>query len=295
MFGALRFIRFIMMSVILVVFSATVVSGNKGVVESVFQLYADLLKEFLIERDLENDGLESAFDYEKALSQEKTMALLEKQDALLADFDIARLDTREKAVAFWNNAYNYFMIAQILRDRPDGELVESVWDYGGRFNPFRANIFERDLFTVGKQKYSLDEIEKSILLGNDFAEKGWKEARVHFTVNCASVGCPPLRRQIYTTENIDALMTENTRRALNTHRHLHSDGNILYVSELFEWYEDDYAKEEGSVREFIKAYADDHVKEKMDATTRINYIDYDWSLNKPGNFPGFEEAFAELD
>jgi hypothetical protein len=70
---------------------------------------------------------------------------------------------------------------------------------------------------------------------------------------------------------------------------------ILYISELFEWYEDDYAKEEGSVREFIKAYADDHVKEKMDATTRINYIDYDWSLNKPGNFPGFEEAFAELD
>jgi hypothetical protein len=100
MFAALRFISFIMMSVILVVFSAAVVSGNKGVVESVFQPYADLLKEFLIERDLENDGLESAFDYEKALSQEKTMALLEKQDALLADFDIARLDTREKAVAF---------------------------------------------------------------------------------------------------------------------------------------------------------------------------------------------------
>jgi hypothetical protein len=172
MFGALRFIRCIMMSVILVVFSAAVVSGNKGVVESVFQPYADLLKEFLIERDLENDGLESAFDYEKALSQEKTMVLLEKQDAL---------------------------------------------------------------------------------------------------------------------------MTENTRRALNTHRHLHRDGNILYVSELFEWYEDDYAKEEGSVREFIKAYADDHVKEKVNATTRIRYIDYDWSLNKPGNFPGFEEAFAESD
>jgi hypothetical protein len=46
---------------------------------------------------------------------------------------------------------------------------------------------------------------------------------------------------------------EGSNGALNTHRHLHSDGNTLYISELFEWYEDDYAKEEGSVREFIKA------------------------------------------
>lgn len=289
----LGILKSVLIAVIFVAFSAAVVSGNKAVMESVFQPYADLLKQFLVERDLENDGLESAFDYERALAHEETMALLKKQDALLAEFDIAQLDTREKAVAFWNNAYNYFMIAHILRDRPDGELVESVWDYGGRFNPFRANIFERDLFTVGNQKYSLNDMEKGILLGDDFAEKGWKEARVHFTVNCASVGCPPLRRQIYTTENIDTLMTENTRRAFNTHRHLHRDGNTLYITELFKWYEDDYVEEEGSVREFIKAYADDHVVEKVEATTRIRYIDYDWSLNKPGNFPGFEEAFSD--
>ncbi|MFO8085010.1 MAG: DUF547 domain-containing protein [Desulfobacterales bacterium] len=290
MFGALRFI---MLSAIFFAFSAAVVSGNKGTVESVFQPYADLLNRFLIERDLENDGLESAFDYEKALAHEQTMALLEEQDALLAEFDVAQLDTLEKAVAFWSNAYNYFMIAHILRERPDDELVESIWDYGGRFSPFRANIFERDLFTIGKHKYSLNDMEKSILLGDEFAEKGWKEARVHFTVNCASVGCPPLRRQIYTAENIDKLMTENTRRALNTHRHLHREGNTLYISELFKWYEDDYVEEEGSVKEFIKAYADDHVAEKVEASTRIHYIDYDWSLNKPGNFPGFEEALGD--
>ncbi len=176
-------------------------------VESAFQPYADLLQQFLVERELENDGLESAFDYKQALDQDTTEILLVKQNALLAEFDLDQLDTREKAVAFWNNAYNYFMIAHILRNASNGQLVSSVWDYGGRYNPFRSDIFGRDLFNINGQKYSLDEMEKSILLGDEFAAKGWKEARVHFTVNCASVGCPPLRKQIYTAENIDALLT----------------------------------------------------------------------------------------
>jgi hypothetical protein len=282
----LRFIRFVLIFVLLVSFGTSGAFAENGVVETTFGPYATLLERFLIERDLENDGLESAFDYAAALAHARTTALLEEQNALLTQFDVARLDTREKAVAFWNNAYNYFMLAHILTERPGGKRVASVWDYGGRYNPFRANIFERDLFNIGGRKYGLDEMQKDILLGDEFAKKGWKEARTHFTVNCASVGCPPLRKQIFTAQNIDALMTENTRRSLNTPRHLHLDGDTLYISSIFNWYKDDFTAEAGSVEAFIKAHADEHVLEKVQTATRIRHIDYDWSLNKPANFPG---------
>jgi len=56
------------------------------------------------------------------------------------------------------------------------------------------NVFEREKFVIDGEKYSLNQMEKEILLGQDYAERGWKDARVHFAVNCASVGCPPWQR-----------------------------------------------------------------------------------------------------
>ncbi len=261
--------------------------SSGGVVADAFHPFATLLERHLVEKTLENDGLVSAFDYQAAADDPETMQILEAQKKRLAGFDISRLDTREKAIAFWNNAYNFFMIHQILTEPVDGRIVDSVWDYGGRYNPFRKNVFQREHFVIGGTAYSLDNMEKDILLGDEYKARGWKEARVHFTVNCAAVGCPPLRKTIYTAGNIEALMSENTRRAFNTPRHLHLDGTTLYVSELFKWYESDYVEEKGSVTDFIRAYADDWVIEKVNAATRIRYIDYDWSLNRPENFPEF--------
>jgi len=262
--------------------------SQADVVSAVFSDYQTLLEKHLSEKDLDNDGLVSAFDYEAALDDEASMALLADQRQALKGFDLSKIDDREKANAFWLNAYNFFMIAHILEERPDGKLVESVWDYGGRINPFRKNVFERELFDIDGRKFSLDTMEKGILLGDEYWDKGWAEARVHFAVNCASVGCPPLRDVIYTADNVDDLLTENTRRAFNTERQLRVDGQTLYLTSLFDWYEDDYKREEGSIRSFIKKYADERIVEKMEGTNRIRYIDYDWDLNSPKNFPEFQ-------
>ncbi|TVP56606.1 MAG: DUF547 domain-containing protein [Halomonadaceae bacterium] len=277
--------RFPPLLVLLLFTGLTSAADASGLNERTFQHYATLLESHLQEKTLDNDGLVSAFDYQAALDDSASKELLAQQDALLAEFDTSQLDNREQAIAFWNNAYNYFMIQKVLTDLRRGKLVESVWDYGGRYNPLRASVFEREDFTIGGEKYSLNTMEKGKLLGDEFKQKGWKEARVHFTVNCASVGCPPLRKTIYTASNIDELMTDNTRRAFNTPRHLRVEGDTLYLTELFKWYEDDYVEEEGSVKAFIQAYADDPVAEKVAATSRIRFISYDWDLNTPANFP----------
>ncbi|WP_202405550.1 MULTISPECIES: DUF547 domain-containing protein [Halomonadaceae] len=275
-------------AMLLVATAAASVSANDApAVKHVFNDYQTLLNSYLQEKRTANGGLVSAFDYEAALADDQTEGLLDDQSEQLAAFDVSTLDTREQALAFWNNAYNFFMIQQILTERGEGELVSSVWDYGGRYNPFTDNVFERQMFEIDGTDYSLNEIEKGILLGAEFEEKGWKEARVHFTVNCASVGCPPLRESIYTSDNIDELMTENTRLAFNTDRHLRVEGDTLHLTELFKWYEQDFVDEGGSVRGFISQWADEAIVEKVEQTDSIEYIDYDWSLNRPGNFPEF--------
>lgn len=254
-------------------------------VEALFTPWSALLDEHLIEQSLDGGGLVSAFDYRAALGDEDTTRRLAEQREALAGFDPSTLDTREQATAFWLNAYNFFMAAHILEERPDGGLVDSVWDYGGRLNPFRDNVFERELFDVGGTMMSLDGIEKGTLLGEAFRQRGWADARVHFAVNCASVGCPPLRGVPYTADNVDALLTENTRRAFLTPYQLRVEGETLHLTRLFDWYEADFLAEADSIRDFISQYADGALMERVRATSTVAFIDYDWRLNSPEHFP----------
>lgn len=261
--------------------------GSDDAMRRGYEPFQQLLSRHLQEKDLPHDGLSSAFHYQAALEAADTQTLIDEQKQILAEFDPATLTTRDEAVAFWLNAYNFFMVAQILENPRRGELVDSVRDYGNLFNPYR--VFQQEKFVVGGREYSLDGIEKGILLGEDYAARDWKDARVHFAVNCASVGCPPLRSDIYLSSELDAVLTENTRRALNTPRHFRLDGETLYLTSLFDWYETDYVEASGSVRDFIAAYGDARVRQQLDRGNRIRFLDYDWDLNAPGNFPEFED------
>jgi hypothetical protein len=250
---------------------------------NLYKPYQTLLSNYLIEQTLPGDGLVSAFDYSAALADTNLAQTLKQQRNALAEFDTGTLDTRDESIAFWINAYNFFMLEQILTKQPNGQLVSSVWDYGGRLNPFVDSVFEREAFVINDKHFNLNEIEKGILLGEDYLSRGWKDARVHFAVNCASVGCPSLRGQIYTAANLEALLQENTRRTFNTQRYLRVADNTLYGTELFKWYEQDFIEAEGSVRNFILRWASDTISKQVARTTKLVYIDYDWSLNRPSN------------
>jgi hypothetical protein len=280
---AYSFFRHALLVVVLITGSGTV----QAELSSIFAPWQQLLSAHLQEKTVGDNGLVTAFDYPAALEAENTQVLLQDQRDRLAEFDIAGLDGKAQSTAFWINAYNFFMVDQILTRQPDGELVDSVWDYGGRYNPFTDNVFQRKLFNVGGTRYSLDGIEKGILLGDDYAGRGWKDARVHFAVNCASVGCPPLRKVVYTSENLEPLLAENTRRAFSTDRHLRVEGDILYVTELFKWYQKDFAEAAGSRKAFIRDWVGTPLADAVADTSTIEFIDYDWALNKPANFPEF--------
>jgi hypothetical protein len=282
----MRFFRFPTILSLLLAVWASVAQADAN--QELYGPYQEILGQFLLEKDLAGGGLVSAFDYAAALDQEQTLQKLTTQRKALAAFELSSLEGEAESVAFWINAYNFFMLNKILTDRPDGNLVESVWDYGGRVNPFVDNVFERKKFVIDGEEYSLNQMEKVILLGDDYADKGWKDARVHFAVNCASVGCPPLRDFIYTADNLANTLAENTRRAFLTGHHLRVEGETLYVTELFKWYEDDFKEAVGSRKAFIQAWVDASLAEQVAQTSTMSFIDYDWSLNKRSNFPEFQ-------
>ena len=76
---------------------------------------------------------------------------------------------------------------------------------------------------------------------------------------------------------------------MNTARHLQVKGDTLYVTELFKWYEEDFAEASGSSKAFIEAWAAPERANQVAATSSLEFIDYDWALNTPDNFPTLDQ------
>ncbi len=244
-----------------------------------------ILDKHIVETRLPQGGMDTAFQYSEAHKDQETIQLIKEQKEILKKFDILALKDKNTANAFWINAYNFFMISTIIdQGFKNNKLnINSVKDFGTFFNPYK--IFKEKLHTIGQAKFSLDEIEKGTLLGEDFRSKKWKDARIHFAVNCASVGCPPLIKEVYTAENIDQKLDQNIEMALKNPRHLKATGPTLHLTHLFKWYQKDFEEAQGSVTEFIKKYIKDPaLMAQVEAHKSIEYIDYNWKLNKKENF-----------
>jgi hypothetical protein len=194
--------------------------------------------------------------------------------------------TRAQQMAFLINTYNAYTAEKILTRYPD---IKSIWDFGKIFsNPFKDKFFK----LLGRE-YSLDIVEHETLRKPGV----YNEPRVHFAVNCASVGCPMLREEPYVAAKLDAQLEEQTRRFLSdrSRNRYNAQDNALEVSEIFKWFSEDwtsgYRGFEGknpalqSREQFFAKYAallaDSPAQQKIIAERKasIRHLDYDWSLN----------------
>jgi hypothetical protein len=164
-------------------------------------------------------------------------------------------------VAFLINAYNAYTVEKILTRYPD---IRSIWDFGKVFgNPFRD-----EFFTLLGARMSLDGIEHGIL------RKRYREPRIHYAVNCASIGCPMLREEAYVAARLDEQLEQQARRFLSDRtRNRFRDGR-LEVSKIFDWYKEDFEPRE----EYFARYAG-VLGMPPGASPRLVFLDYDWALN----------------
>lgn len=190
----------------------------------------------------------------------KSKSILENYITSLTKVNAANLSKNEK-LAYWINAYNALTIDQIIRNYPTNSILKIA---GGK-------VWDQTLaYKFNGKAVTLNEIEKQTLLGGDLFD-----ARIHFAVNCAAVSCPTLQNKAYTADNIQSLLTSNTKAALANPAFNKISTSNASISRLFDWYKADFVKGEGSVTNFINKYS----STKINGNTKIDYLEYNWDLN----------------
>lgn len=178
--------------------------------------------------------------------------------------------------AFLINVYNAATVELVLTRYPG---LTSIKELGGLFStPWKLQVLD----LLGRRR-SLDDIEHVLLRGAD----DYAEPRIHFAVNCASIGCPALRPEAYLAVRLDVQLDDQTRRFLRdrSRNRPESSKAALRVSKIFDWYAGDFESHSSSVSAFLARY---RAELGLDAAAgsrlkqgrmRIAFTPYDWSLN----------------
>ena len=193
--------------------------------------------------------------------------------------------TKPQRMAFLINAYNGFTLELILQNYP----TKSIKDIGGTFD----DRWKRKFFKLFGQDSYLNKVEHEMLR----KPGAFDEPRVHFAVNCASIGCPALREEAFTADKIDKQLEEQTSRFLSDRSRNRYDtkSGKLEVSMIFKWFKEDWESgykgfdgktpaiktREDYFARYAKLLADAPADQQKvaDGKATVSFMDYDWSIN----------------
>ncbi len=184
---------------------------------------------------------------------------------------LARLDPREFArreqFAYWVNLYNALTV-QVVLAHPD---KPSILRMGGRLLP--TGPWDDELISIAQYPVTLNDIEHRIL------RPIWRDRRIHYAVNCASIGCPNLNRQAYTAANANELLAASEIAYINHPRGVRFDGrDRLIVSQIYRWYREDFAADQQGLLAYLAEHHAALAARLRGYRATVRYA-YDWSLN----------------
>jgi hypothetical protein len=198
--------------------------------------------------------------------------------------------SKPQRMAFLINAYNAFTVELILSRYPD---LKSIRDLASL--PF-TSPWKKKFFRFLGGEYYLDGIEHEML-----RKRGaYDEPRVHYALNCASVGCPMLREEAYVAERLDAQLNEQAVRFLSdrSRNRYNARKGELEVSKIFDWFKEDWTSgyrgfdgKQAPIRsreQYFGRYAallgeTPEQQALIEAgKVPIGFLEYDWALNDAG-------------
>jgi hypothetical protein len=171
---------------------------------------------------------------------------------------------RNEQFAYWVNLYNAATVQVILDNYP----LKSIKDIG----LLGQGPWKDKLLKVEGVLLSLDDIEHGIL------RPIWKDVRIHYAVNCASIGCPNLALKAYRGGTLELMLEEAARAYINHPRGFDRLDGQLLVSNIFEWYQSDWGNEE-DVLAHARKYATGKTAKLLEGAKTIDAYDYNWLLN----------------
>ncbi len=208
------------------------------------------------------------FDYGGLKANPDDRARLQGYLAHLETVD-PRLYARDEAMAYWINFYNALTVETVVEAHPVDSIKsihEGIVPLSGPWGDERA--------TVAGQRLTLDNMEHDILRAL------WRDPRIHYAVNCASIGCPNLAPTVFTAANLEELMEAAARGYVNHPRGvtLRDDSSAL-VSSIYTWFQEDFGGSEAGVVEHLLRYAEPELRERLQGFSGGLDYEYDWSLN----------------
>jgi hypothetical protein len=220
----------------------------------------------LLARYLKTDkaGL-NRLDYRrfKAEGQDELHAYLDR----LQGVAVARL-SRPEQFAYWVNLYNAKTVDVVLARYPVGSIRDI--NISGLF---ATGPWGKKLLKVEGIDLSLDDVEHKIL------RPLWRDPRIHYAVNCASVGCPNLARRAYTSAALEAMLEAAARDYVNSPRGVSVQNGVATVSRIYSWYVEDFGGNEVGVLAHLRRYAAPALAQQLGSIARIGGYGYDWRLN----------------
>jgi len=211
----------------------------------------------------------SRFDYRSVDQADRDR--LRQYISNLEQTDPATLD-RPEQIAFLANLYNAKTIEIVLDHYP----VASIKDIslgGGLLASITGGPWKQTVVKLRGEALSLDDLEHGIL------RPVFRDPRVHYALNCASLGCPSLATEAFTGAKLEYQLDAAARAFINDPRGVNASANTLRVSSIYSWFQDDFGGDGAGVIRHLKLFASPALSERLDHFKRIDGYDYDWNLN----------------
>lgn len=170
--------------------------------------------------------------------------------------------SKNQKLSFWINAYNAYTLQLVIKNYP----IKSIKDIGSLF----SSTWNRKFINLLGKEMSLDDIEHKKI------RKQFKEPRIHFAVNCASLSCPSLFQEAFNSEHLDAQLNLAAKKFLKdtTKNYYDSKEKVYYLSKLFQWYGADFNGKYKGYINFVEQYI------KAPKNTPVEWNEYNWNLNE---------------
>lgn len=175
----------------------------------------------------------------------------------------------DQRLAFLINLYNAATVKLVVDNFPIKSIKDATF----------LSPFSKDFFYLFGAEISLNHLEHDIIRTN------YKDSRIHFALNCASVGCPALQNKAFTEKNLSKLLEEGKVSFLKdrSRNKFFPKKKMLKLSKIFDWYKGDFLREKKTLKDYVVDYladSPDQKKKILSKSTAIDFFDYDWNLNK---------------
>lgn len=175
--------------------------------------------------------------------------------------------SKAEQLGYWINLYNALTVQRVLAYPKKGSILRM----GVKF--FSIGPWNDKVADVAGEAVTLNDIEHRIL------RPIWQDHRIHFAVNCASIGCPNLSTTAYDGQNAQALLADGERAYINHPRGVAQRANgKLRLSSIFDWYALDFGADERAILQYLSLHHDT-LGEALKAHAGSVKYHYDWDLN----------------